>query len=417
MMTLMTRKWMVTSFIIFFLNFPLQTHSNTTTVYNTQKEALNEFAFDLYKQVTQPNQNIILSPYSLSSLLVILLNGAQGTTQQQLAKLLHFNEDNGNKFNLEAIDANLLGSNACPRDAYCKSDDNNSVLLIANALWADRSFSYIPAFLTALQQAKITQFHQADFKNLPEKARNTINNWVEKKTNNYIQHLIPQGVISEDTKLILVNAIYFNGLWALPFQPKDTATALFLLENGTSVQTPMMKQEDRFLYKEDAHLQILQLGYKNSAIRLAILLPKGSYTVQQVLRNLDQNTFSKLINASTEQKIQVNIPRFKLESTFNALNTSLQKMGLKDAFTDQANFSRMTKSPLSISAILQKAIIEVDEKGTVAAAATATIMTATAAFPQPVIQFNANHPFLLVLFDTKSGIILFIGQVVNPTGT
>ncbi|ARG97284.1 serpin family protein [Legionella micdadei] len=416
-MTLIKQKWIIISLVFLFLSFPLQALSNSTTDYNTQKEALNEFAFDLYKQVAQSNQNIIISPYSLSSLLVILLNGAQGNTQQQLAKLLHFNYENGkNNFNLDAIDQELLGSNACPRDAYCKPNDNNTVFLIANALWADRSFSYIPAFLTTLQQAKVTQFHQADFKNLPEKARTTINNWVEKKTNGYIQQLIPQGAISKDTKLVLVNAIYFNGLWMLPFQRKNTLLKPFLLKNGVSVQTPMMNQENRFLYSEDEHLQLLQLGYTNSNIKLAILLPKGNYTTQDVLKTLNQEIFSKLVSASIEQKVQVSIPRFNLDSTFDTLSSTLQKMGLKEAFTDQANFSKMTKSALSISAIIQKAIIKVDEKGTVATAATSTLLIATAAYPQPIIKFNANHPFLLVLFDAKSGIILFIGQVMNPTG-
>nr|WP_019218262.1 serpin family protein [Legionella tunisiensis] len=157
---------------------------------------------------------------------------------------------------------------------------------------------------------------------------------------------------------------------------------------------------------------MLQLPYLKSAIRMAVLLPKATHSVKEIQQALTQETFSQLLQNATNLKVLVSLPKFKLASTFNSLKQPLQQMGVIDAFSDKASFSNITTSALAISDIIQKAVIEVDEQGTVAAAATAVVMFG-AALQQP-IQFNANHPFLFILYDTKSGIILFIGQVFNP---
>lgn len=397
--------------------------SGTTTLVNFAPKAqeLNKFAFELYRQVGATEQNLVLSPYSLSSLLVILADGAAGNTQLQLNQALYFPaEDSNNISALAEIDMQLMSDSDCQGWFRCKFKHaakwldfrKSSTFLIANSLWADENFVYKKPFLTAMEQNHASYFYQVNFNKAPEAARQRINNWVEEKTDQYIKELITPGMITTATKLILVNAIYFNGLWESPFKPEATEQKPFLLSDGSSVQTAMMGKLDNFFYSENDSLQMLQLPYLKSSIRMAILLPKASHSIKDIQQTLTQETFSQLLQSAANPKVLVSLPKFKLASTFNSLEKALQQMGVTDAFSDKANFSNITTSALAISKIIQKAVIEVDEKGTVAAAATAVILFGTAV--QQPIQFNANHPFLFILYDTKSGIILFIGQVFNP---
>lgn len=371
---------------------------------------MNEFAFDLYKQIERPNQNLIFSPYSLSSLLMILTNGAAANTKVQFINLLHL----GNEANLNT-NSGLLQNDPCHGVLNCRvtmiKKKEPSDFLIANALWADANVSYKPFFLVSVKQNS-GQFYQVDF-NFPDSARRHINQWVEEKTHNYIKELIPQDAITPETKLVLVNAIYFKGSWALPFKAENTEEKPFFLANGQSVKAKMMAQKDKFLYAENNKLQMIQLPYSKSTLALTILLPKNEHTIQEIVATLNQNAFTKLTQSAHEQELLVSIPKFKLESVLDDLVDALKKLGLTDAFTDKANFSNMTNSPFLISKILQKAIIQIDEQGTVAAAATTIIMEAT--MYHPPIVFEANHPFIIILNDTKTGIILFIGQVANPS--
>lgn len=406
--------------LILFIGYALPV-SSTTTNFAPEAQPFNEFAFDLYRQIGATDQNLILSPYSLSSLLVILADGASGNTQQQLYQALHFPAGNNNHVaELAKIDTELMPDNDCQGWFSCKFKHaskwfgfkKSSTFLIANSLWAEESLIYKKPFLAVMGQSRINHFYQVNFNKAPEAARQRINNWVEEKTDQYIKKLIAPGTITGATQLILVNAIYFNGLWESPFKPEATEQKPFLLSDGNTIQTAMMSKLDNFFYSEDDRLQMLQLPYLKSSIRMAVLLPKTTHSVKEIQQALTQATFSKLLQNATNLKVLVSLPKFKLASTFNSLKQPLQQMGVIDAFSDQADFSNITTSALAISDIIQKAVIEVDEKGTVAAAATAVVMFG-AAVQQP-IQFNANHPFLFILYETKSGVILFIGQVFNP---
>lgn len=404
--------------LFLFLGYALSVSSRTTH-FAPEAQPFNEFAFDLYRQLGTTDQNLILSPYSLSSLLVILANGASGNTQQQLNQALHFPAGNtDHAAELAQIDTALMPDGDCQGWLSCKFKhagkwfgfNQSSTFLIANSFWAEERLIYKTPFLAAMGQ--INHFYRVNFNKAPEAARQRINNWVEEKTDQYIKELITPGMITRATQLILVNAIYFNGVWESPFKPEATEQKPFLLSDGNPLQTAMMGKLDNFFYSENDRLQMLQLPYLKSTIRMAVLLPKPTHSVKEIQQTVTQETFAQLLQNATNRKVLVSLPKFKLASTFKSLKQPLQQMGVIDAFSDKADFSNITTSALAISDMIQKAVIEVDEKGTVAAAATAVVMFGTAV--QQPMQFNANHPFLFILYDTQSGVILFIGQVFNP---
>lgn len=364
-------------------------------------QGLNDFAFNLYRQTQQSNdQNIVIAPYSLSSLLGLLINGAAGNTRAQLINLLHINIQD-----LAALNA-MTG----------KLTQGANDFLIANALWGDKSLNYKKSFTDTLSASSSNQFYTVDFIKQPQAAVSTINDWVNKNTKGYIPQIISDNVINSLTRLILTNAIYFKGLWQLPFKPALTQAKSFTLANGSNIQTSMMQQHDKLLYSENDLMQMLQLAYSKSTLAMLVLLPKTGHNLSEIEKGLNAGTFSQLTQSLVEQDVILSFPKFKLSSTFDNLSQTLQMLGLKDAFSPSANFSNLSDSKLAISDVIQKALIQVDEQGTVAAAAT-TILMATAVMMGPIqpIIFNANHPFLFVLYDTQSGLVLFMGQVVNPT--
>lgn len=388
---------------IFFINLILSnlccaTVSDSDLIIN----GFNEFAFNLYHQQKTTDQNVIISPYSLSSLLGILVPGTAGNTRTQLMKVLSIK-------NIQDINQIPIALENLTATEVANKDQK---LLAANALWADINFSYKPSFLNSIQQNKAIKFETLDFNHQPEASRQTINQWVEQHTNNLIKDLMAEGTITSYTRLVLTNAIYFKGLWESPFQSDNTQQKPFTLPNHHEIKTATMHQNDKFLYSDNDFMQMLQLKYHNSNLAMAILLPKPKHTLTEVSKLLNTKIFFELVSMATPQMVDIFLPKFKFESTFDALTKSMQSLGLRDAFTQKANFSNLTDDKLFISDIIQKAVIQVDEKGTVAAAATG-IAFVTTAYVEPIV-FNANRPFLFIIFDTKSRIILFMGQVTNP---
>jgi len=403
-----------------------QTIATTTANVNQIVNGLNTFAFELYYKISNSNQNIIISPYSVSSLLSFLVSGAAENTRTQLIHLLHFeNSQNPKLINavLNKLNHSLSITNQCESWISCRFNKLSKQLAmqedtqnfsIANALWTDTKFAYRPAFLTSMQLNHAVDFYSLDFTNKPEKSRIKINDWIESNTNGYIQNFLPEGSVTTATRLILTNAIYFKGLWTVPFKPEMTAPQAFILTDTQSVQVPMMHQQNKFSYAENADVQLLLLPYTHSTLAMAIVLPKVNHTLQEIEQKLNPSTLIQLLQTSRNQEVMVSLPRFKLESTFASLSNTIQSLGLTDAFNDRANFSHITHATLFISTIIQKALIQVDEKGTVAAAATGIVMATAMANEPPPVEFNANHPFLFIIYDTQSNLILFMGQVINP---
>lgn len=396
----------VSSIYLISLSNPPSNQLNTSVSSHTLVDGLNDFAFKLYQYEAKGDHNVIISPYSLSSLLAILTVGAKGNTRNQFLSLLNINANHANDLlsELDQLNASLLPNN------------QSGSFSVANALWATQTFNYKKSFLELNQTNKFLNFYTMDFSSQPEAARLKINDWIEKNTANYIKDLLPIGSVTAQTRLILTNAIYFKGLWKLPFSNNETTTKPFTLSTGKQIQTLMMRQEDRFFYTENPALQMLQLPYADSNLAMIILLPKANHQLNEMFNVLNADSLNQLLSSIRQVKINLSMPKFNIESSFNDLSQSLQTMGLTDAFTDKANFTNMTENQLMISDVIQKALIKVDEQGTIAAAASGIVMVGSSyPVPEPPIVFNADHPFMYIIFDTQSRLILFMGKVSDPS--
>lgn len=295
----------------------------------------------------------------------------------------------------------------------------NYELHVANALWAQQNQNFLPDYLLVVRDNYGAAFHRTDFRIAPEAARGDINRWVARQTNNKIENLIAPGVLTRATRLVLTNAIYFKGDWRNPFEKSATKDEDFYLSTGHAVKTPMMHRTGGYEYFDGGSFQALELPYAGGDLTMLVLLPREASGLPALEQSFTAASTSKWIdNLKPAAKVILTLPRFSMLHQFE-LSAALSKMGMPQAFSDAANFSGMTGSPgFNISAAIHKAYIGVNEQGTEAAAATSTVMRATAMrrqMPQPPIVFRADHPFLFLIRDTRSGSILFMGRVANPT--
>jgi len=256
---------------------------------------------------------------------------------------------------------------------------------------------------------------EVDFEHNPEGARQTINAWVEKQTADKIQDLIGQGVLTSETRLVLTNAIYFKGTWVSPFDKRYTQDEPFHLSGGSEKNVPMMRHTGDYGYMEDPDFQALLLPYEGFELSMIVLLPRRVDGLPALERELTPEKLSDAFGKIGNEQVDVSMPRFRMTGEFQ-LKSTLVSMGMPNAFQATANFSGMTgKDDLKISNVIHKAFVEVNEEGTEAAAATATVMgLATAMGPRETMLFRADHPFLFVIRDEKSGAILFMGRFVKP---
>jgi serpin B len=366
----------------------------------------NAFGIDLYKKlITEEKGNIFISPYSISSALAMTYAGARGNTEKQMAKVLYFNlpqEDIHKAFSF--------------LNAYFNRPNKSYQLAIANALWGQANYPFQKEFIDLLNKYYEAGFNEVDFVNAEnrEKARLTINKWVEDKTNNKIKELIHPEDISALTRLILVNAIYFKGKWQNQFDPKETRDMPFNLENKKKINVPMMHQEGKFNYTEDEKVQVLELPYSEKELSMVIFLPKEGISLSDFEKELSIERVNKLLSNLSQEKVDVYIPKFKMEKRY-ILNKILIDLGMSDAFDMMlADFSGMTGSKdLYISKVIHQSFVEVNEEGTEAAAATAVIMSGKSIAPM-IIEFKADRPFLFIIRDIKTNTILFMGRFVEP---
>lgn len=382
---------------------------------------LNTFAFDLYKQLNQTSKtNMVFSPYSLSSLLVILSQGAANTTLSQMTKVLHLPENQNDIFaQLNQIDHSMqtpvtcLGKIRCLFKDLVSSHKSQDGLQIANGIWIQKNLMLDSSFVSKVNGLSTAKIYQVDFNKNPEAARKVLNNWVEQRTNGLIEDLFFPGTILSSTKIVLANAIYFKGLWESPFDKSETRSEPFNLNETDKVNVPMMHQTKSFPYFENENSQILILPYSKTQLAMAIVLPKKDDDFQGLLQGLDGSSFDKLINQSYPKKMHVYLPTFNFSSNFYDLKQPLQALGIRAALTNNADFSHLSIDKLRISEVIQKVVVNTDEMGTTAAAATGIILTTTA-ISTPPPTFRADHPFLFIIFDRETHVILFIGKVVNP---
>jgi serine protease inhibitor len=380
---------------------PLAAADRTTVV-----EGNNVFAVALYERLRNQSGNLFFSPESISTALAMAYAGARGGTASEMAKTLHFTLP-AEKLH-PAMGALLSDLNAA-HEGY--------QLSVANALWAQQGYTFLDDFLNLLKTNYGAGLNQVNFKGATEAARLTINQWVEQKTQDKIKDLLQPGALRSDTRLVLTNAIYFKGDWETQFDKAQTKNEDFHLSPAQTTTAPLMHREGRFSYFDGGTFQILEVPYKGKELSMIVFLPKDPGGLPALEQSLtDSNLQQWLRQVASVSKVIVTIPKFKMTQQFE-LGSTLSAMGMPQAFSSSADFAGMTgHRDFAISDVIHKAYVDVNEEGTEAAAATAVTMRALAMpapqAPPPI--FRADHPFVFMIRDNRSGSILFMGRMADP---
>ncbi|MCR4335067.1 MAG: serpin family protein [archaeon] len=367
-------------------------------------QGTNDFAFAFYREINEDGKNVFISPWSISSALGMTQEGARGNTAIEMQQTLNLSANDSQRRSSFAYLFNFINS---PNDAYTMST--------ANAIWANNDFQIIENFVDVVKNYYGAEARELDFAQ-SEQSTNTINKWVEDNTNGKIKDIIPQGVLSDMTRLVLTNAVYFKGTWQIQFNPDDTMPEEFRTPNGTVMADMMriIKNDDGFNYTEDDLAQVLELPYKGDKLSMIILLPKND-SLSNMEASLDAQKIESYRNSLRKTELPIFIPKFKFEAKY-FLNQNLSNLGMKDAFVPEiADFSGISDESLYISDVIHQSFIEVNEEGTEAAAATVVVVAATSIGPENPFEFKADHPFMFAIIDNETGLIVFLGKVVDPT--
>lgn len=368
----------------------------------------SRFSFDLYKQLKEKEGNLFFSPYSISTALVMTYAGARGQTKNEMAEVLHFSLEEGL---LHSSFSRLQSElNAIQGKGYVK-------LSIANSLWAQEGYHFLDNFLDLNNKYYGAGIFSVDYKGQSESARNKINTWVEKETQEKIKELIKKGGLTPLTRLVLCNAIYFKGNWLTQFDKKRTIEAMFYTSPNKPINVLIMSQNLKIKFKEMNSFSTIELPYEGNNLSMIVFLPKeinGLAGIEKDLTYDNVNNWIDELSSSDESEIFVSLPKFKTTCEFE-LSTNLKKMGIPSAFSlPPADFSGMTGAKeLFISEVIHKAFVDVNEEGTEAAAATAVVMKRLS-ISKP-LTFRADHPFIFLIRENKTKSILFLGRIVDPT--
>ena len=368
-------------------------------------EGNTAFALQLYSKLQSQDGNLAFSPYSISSALAMTCAGARGETARQMEQALHFDQS-------QADLSPLMGQ----LDKAVKAAKGHNELNIANAIWPQKKYPFREDFLKLLKQDYGATVTPLDYVHNAERARVTINRWVDAQTRHKINEIIGPGVLDDMTRMVLVNAIYFKGTWLTPFPKEATESDSFYPGPGKHIRVPFMHLSEAFRYGENDQLQWISLPYKGDKLEMLILLPRDQDGIGQLEKNLNTKNLSAWTSNMGTEEVDVALPKFKITSEFRLADT-LRAMGMQDAFNPtNADFSGMDGRLhwLYISAVLHKAYVDVYEKGTEAAAVTAVTVGVGAMPPIADKQFHADHPFIFMIRDTTTGSILFLGRVTRP---
>lgn len=370
----------------------------------------NQFALDLFGKLDK-QANLFFSPSSISTALAMTYAGARGQTAEQMAKVLHLNL---NSERLHPAFATLSW------EMQGQGKPSGCRLNIANALWGHKDTTFLPDFLQRVKDNYGAGLQQVDFSKI-EDARRTINDWVAQQTADKIKDLLHPGDITRDARLVLTNAIYFKGDWQRPFKGDATFDQPFHVTPSKDETVRMMHQTTEFLHftDEDKTFQLLEMPYKDSELSMVVLLPAKVDGLAELEKKLDAESLAQWLHKTTPTEVVVTLPKFTTRSRL-PLADRLVAMGMATAFrSEEADFTGMTqdKPPLFLGTVIHEAWVDVNEKGTEAAAATAVGLKASAApvQRQPVV-FRADHAFLFLIRDTRSGTILFLARLSNPKG-
>ena len=361
------------------------------------------FALDLYRQLGQGDGNFICSPYSVTAALALAQSGARGVTEQQIATTLRFPAQPGLQAALADIRTSL-------NDA---GKQRHVELVTATGVWAQKDYGFGSAFLQRARDGFAAEVQLVNFNSGAAAICGQINTWAGRQTRGKIRNALLPGTLDADTRLAFVNTLYFKGQWDSRFQKRHTRKSPFRISPAHSASVPMMCQSQVARYAESAAAQMVELPYAGFQLSMVVLLPRLADGLAELERQLSWTQITNWTAAAELRTVDLELPRFSTAARF-PLVQPLRALGLTDAFDPvKADFAGMTAHrPLWISFLDQCAVVGVNEEGTVAAAATSGGM-ACSSQPRPAT-FHADHPFLFLIRDNRSGVILFLGRVTNP---
>ncbi|NNE10080.1 MAG: serpin family protein, partial [Gemmatimonadetes bacterium] len=356
--------------------------------------------------------NLFLSPYSVSQAIAPLALGARGETAAQILAFL-----------------GAGGSDASPIDdpggfhsanhelaarAMAIPDGDPTTFRIANRMWHEQTLPWEASFRDAVKQSYGAGAEPADFRGSADAERMKINAWIADNTEQKIPDLLPAGSLTANTRLVLANAIYFLGEWKDAFDPDKTKPLPFHFSAADSVETPFLVRTGSYRAADVKKTWILELPYEGDKFSMVVLLPAERDGLPALEEKLTLDTLQSWMAKLEKRKIDVFLPKFEMR-TKASLEGPLAAMGLALPFDPaRADFTGITTAePLWVDRVFHEAYVRVDEKGTEAAAATATTMR-TLSMPPPNPVFRADHPFLFVIRENETGLILFVGRVGNP---
>jgi serpin B len=374
-------------------------------------QSSNAFGFDLYQRLRQRPGNLVISPASITTVLTMAWGGARGETAAQMRKVLHLEGEAGEVMATSGELARTLQEPSRP-----------IVFRIANQLFAEKTYKLVPAFAEKTRTAFRAPIELLDFKKSPERARVHINQWVEGKTEHRIKDLVPPHGVGPGSRLVLVNAIYFLGDWDHPFEPEMTRPEPFYLTASQKTNVPTMNRTGGFRIAQKDGVTALEIPYKGREMSMMLLVPDEIEGLAAIERTLDAKRLVTLMSAMQGERVWLSLPKFEVNPGESLeLGEDLKALGMPLAFDlQQADFLGIANPPnpvdrLFLSVVFHKGFVRVDEKGTEAAAATMGGMPAGAALQASPRRVQINRPFLFLIRDNASGLVLFVGRVSDPS--
>ena len=367
-----------------------------------------DFAWAFYREIVEPGKNLFFSPYSLSVALAMTWAGARGNTEAEMAEALRF------RLGQERLHPAFNGLDLELESRAEASGENAPlpfVLNVTNALFGQIGFTFLDAFLDTLAVHYDAGLRLMDFIEETEASRVAINGWVSERTNERIKELIPQGVITAATRLVLVNAIFFTASWQSPFDEANTADAPFKRLDGSTADVPTMRQTLEGPYADGAGFAAAELAYDGGALAMLLIVPdEGQF--EAVEAQLSSSRVTEIRGTLQRHQIDLAMPKFSFRSNVPA-KEPLRSLGMVEAFGGGADLSGMNGTGgLFIQDVVHQAFVAVDENGTEAAAATAVIVGEVSAPPPATL--TIDRPFIFAILDRPTGATLFIGRVLEP---
>lgn len=378
-----------------------------------------DFAFGLLRQLAnERDDNLFVSPYSIAAALAMVYAGADGDTRRQMAETLHFPLDDEY---LHAAFNRLDREFAARAEAEPDNDGDPFRLDVVNQLWGHEGFEFLEEYLDLLARHYGAGMRRVDFRNAFEEVRLEINDWVAEQTEQRIEDLLPPRSLNEDTRFVLVNAIYFLGSWKHAFEEAQTGDQPFTRPDGSRVEVPMMRQTASFRHHADDHTVAVSMPYVGDDLELVAMMPAEADTFDRWAADLDRERYDRVLESMRQGDVALHFPRFESGSELQ-LSQLLRTMGMVDAFDEcEADFRGITgvepcipDRSVYIDEIFHKSFVDIDETGTEAAAATAVVMMrVTAMAPEPpTVRFD--RPFYYFIHDRPTGTILFAGRMLDP---